>query len=56
MTIRFSRWRRRLLGLAARTAPIENPARSTLEAFFAEIRWQEQVGREGERTLRPTAL
>jgi len=41
---------RRLL-TSTRTNAADEPSASTLEAFFAEIRWNEDVHENGQRTL-----
>ena len=48
-------WARRLLELA-RTEPATGSPASTLELFFAEVRWTEDVDSHGRRTLRRGVL
>ena len=50
-----TRWTRRLLALA-RTGPAAGPPGSTLDLFFAEVRWTEDVDAHGQRTLRRGVL
>lgn len=50
-----SRWARRLLELA-RTEPAGGSPVSTLEMFFAEVQWTEDVDSRGRRTLRRGVL
>jgi len=52
---RTRRWARRLLALA-RTNPVGEPSESTLETFFAGVRWSEDLQPDGERTLRRASL
>lgn len=49
------RWARRLLELA-RSEPATGLPVSTLELFFAEVRWTEDVDSHGRRTLRRDVL
>ena len=49
------RWARRLLELA-RTKPATGSPDSTLELFFAQVRWTEDVDSHGRRTLRRGVL
>ena len=48
-------WIDRLLALPP-SKRAANPPVSTLEAFFAEIRWREDVQADGGRTLRPRSM
>ena len=45
------RWMRRLLAIDPAEAADGSPV-STLEMFFAEVRWTEDVNSRGQRTLR----
>jgi len=45
------RWAQRLLG-SMRLDPLGDPAESTLETFFAGVRWSEDRRPDGRRTLR----
>ena len=46
-----SRWAQRLLKLT-RCEPTAAVPASTLESFFDEVRWAEDVDRDGRRVLR----
>jgi hypothetical protein len=50
-----TRWARRMRALI-RTEPATDTQLSTLELFFAEIRWTEDVDPHGQRTLRRGVL
>jgi hypothetical protein len=49
------RWARRLL-TSVRVQPVGQPSESTLETFFAGVRWSEDLQPGGRRTLRRTAM
>ena len=48
----FAGWSRRLRTVVAADLAGQPAATSTLEAFFAEVRWTEDVQAGGQRTLR----
>ena len=49
------RWARRLL-TSLRVQPTGLPSESTLETFFAGVRWSEELQPGGRRTLRRAAM
>jgi hypothetical protein len=49
-------WIDRLLAIPPTKRAADPPVVSTLEAFFAETRWLEDVRADGERTLRPRSM
>lgn len=50
MNVTF-RWAQRLLRIA-RVEPVSEPAVSTLQTFFAGVRWSEDLQADGRATLR----
>ena len=49
------RWARRIVH-TMQIDPLGEPAESTLETFFAGVRWGEDHGTDGRRTLRAPSL
>jgi len=54
VTVKY-RWTRRLLA-AMRVDPAGDPSESTLEKFFAGVRWSEDHHADGLTTLRRSSL